>query len=221
MSLKIGIISQKGGVGKSTLARMIACEYASAGWQVKIADMDTSQGTSYQWNSRRLVHKIEPVIAVEQFANTAHALRVSDNYDLMIFDGAPHSNTATMQIAKASNLIILPTGIALDDLEPTVRLAHELKRNAIESARIAVAFCRVGDSTAELEEAAAYIQKANYFLLKGSLPERTGYRRASDAGRTVTETAFNSLNDRAGELMQSVVDRVKGLERRMSRNAKG
>ena len=187
MSLKIGIISQKGGVGKSTLARMIACEYASAGWQVKIADLDTSQGTSYQWNSRRLAHNVEPVIAVEQFASVAHALRLSDNYDLMIFDGAPHSNATTIQIAKSSELVILPTGIALDDLEPTVRLAHELKRNAIEPARIAIAFCRVGDSAAELEEATDYIKKAGYGLLRGSLPERTGYRRASDAGRAATE----------------------------------
>jgi chromosome partitioning protein len=43
----IGIANQKGGVGKSTLARIIAREYAAAKWNVKVADLDISQGTSF------------------------------------------------------------------------------------------------------------------------------------------------------------------------------
>ncbi|MHC5747164.1 MAG: hypothetical protein ACYTXT_35825 [Nostoc sp.] len=42
MTVLVGVISQKrGGVGKSTLARLIAREYA-AGWDVKIADLDVA-----------------------------------------------------------------------------------------------------------------------------------------------------------------------------------
>jgi hypothetical protein len=65
--VSIGICSQKGGVGKSTLARLIAREYASAKWNVKIADLDIGQGNSFNWQSRRLQHDIKPVIAVERF----------------------------------------------------------------------------------------------------------------------------------------------------------
>ena len=54
MALVIGVVSQKGGVGKSTCARLIAREYAHAGWDVKIADLDVSQGTSFDWHVRRL-----------------------------------------------------------------------------------------------------------------------------------------------------------------------
>ena len=32
MTVHIGMISQKGGVGKSTLSRLVAREYANAGW---------------------------------------------------------------------------------------------------------------------------------------------------------------------------------------------
>ncbi len=67
MTLVVGMVSQKGGVGKSTLARLVAREYALAGWTVKIADLDVSQGTSFNWQSRRLQAGIEPVIAVERF----------------------------------------------------------------------------------------------------------------------------------------------------------
>jgi chromosome partitioning protein len=35
MTIQIGVASQKGGVGKSTICRLIAREYAKAGWTVK------------------------------------------------------------------------------------------------------------------------------------------------------------------------------------------
>jgi chromosome partitioning protein len=206
MTLLIGAISQKGGVGKSTLVRLVAREYAAAGWNVKIADLDVSQGTSYNWQSRRLQNNVEPVIAVEQFSNIEQALKTASNYDLMLFDGAPHSNAATLKIAQKVDLIILPTGLSLDDLEPTIKLAHELRSNGIAPAKIVMAFCRVGDSEAELDEATRYIEQAGYHALPGSIPERTAYRRASDLGRSVTETNFSSLNKKAEQLAQAVVD---------------
>jgi chromosome partitioning protein len=211
MAQIIGVVSQKGGVGKSTLARLIACEYSRSGWRVKIADMDVSQGTSYHWHSRRLQHAIEPEVSVEQFARVKPALKVADNYDLVLFDGAPHATAATLEIAHHSDLVVLPTGIALDDLEPTIKLAHELKQKAIPIKRIAVALCRVGDSENELNEARAYIEAAGYGLLPGAIPERTAYRRASDVGRAATETSFSSLNNRADEVVQGIVDRLATL----------
>lgn len=220
MPLLIGIVSQKGGVGKSTLARLIACEYAAAQWDVKIADMDVSQSTSFHWQTRRLQASLKPEISVEQFSRVDQVLKAAANYNLVIFDGAPHATETTLQIAQSSNLVILPTGISLDDLEPTVRLAHELKQRGIASEKITIAFCRVGDSTAELEEAQQYIAKAGYGMLKGSLPERTAYRRASDAGRAPTETAFDTLNTRAGDLMQSIHDKIKILEQGEVENVK-
>ena len=54
MAVLVGVIGQKGGVGKSTLARLVAREYANAGWSVKIADLDVSLGTSFNWQGRRL-----------------------------------------------------------------------------------------------------------------------------------------------------------------------
>ena len=41
MSYIIGMVSQKGGAGKSTLARLFARELAKDGFSVKIADLDT------------------------------------------------------------------------------------------------------------------------------------------------------------------------------------
>src|ERR1022692_3385638 len=68
----ISIVSQKGGVSKSTLARLVAREYANAGWSVKIADLDIAQSTSFAWQGRRLQAGIEPIIPVERFGTVGN-----------------------------------------------------------------------------------------------------------------------------------------------------
>lgn len=213
MALIVGIVSQKGGVGKSTLARLVAREYASAGWSVKIADLDVSQGTSFNWQSRRLQSGIEPVIAVERFGSVEQALKIGDHYDLVILDGPPHSTAGTLRIAEASLLTILPTGLSLDDLEPSVLLAHELRKKGTDREKIVFALSRVGDSEAEIEEARGYIGEAGYQILAGSLPEKTAYRRASDEGRSLSETRFPTLNKRSDVLAQNVIDLITKLQK--------
>jgi chromosome partitioning protein len=64
MAVILGIVSQKGGVGKSTVARLLAREHAQAGWNAKIADLDIAQGTSFNWQARRLHHDVKPAVAV-------------------------------------------------------------------------------------------------------------------------------------------------------------
>lgn len=211
MALIVAMVSQKGGVGKSTLARILACEFAAQGWNVKIGDLDISQATSFQWNTRRLQNKIEPVVPVEQFGSVDKALALADQYDMLILDGAPHSTSATRSIAQASHLTVIPTGLSLDDLPPAVVLAHDLIKQNVPREKIVFALCRVGDSAIEIEEARAYLQDAGYEILPGAIPEKTGYRRATDEGRALTQTRYESLNHRAEEVAQGIVDRISQL----------
>ena len=46
----IAFVSQKGGVGKSTLARALAREAAASGLKVKVADLDPEQATIVDWH---------------------------------------------------------------------------------------------------------------------------------------------------------------------------
>jgi hypothetical protein len=124
MALIIGVVSQKGGVGKSTIARLIARELAAQAWEVKIADLDISQATSYHWRARRLQRAMEPDISIEQYGRVDQALKSAEHFDLLVLDGAPHATQATQQIAMASDLVIIPTGLAVDDLQPGVPLAR-------------------------------------------------------------------------------------------------
>ena len=211
MTVIVGFGSQKGGVGKSTLARLLAREFSAQEWNVKIADLDISQGTSFQWRARRLESKIEPDVPVEQFGSVEKALKLADQYDMLVFDGAPHSTAATRTVAQASNLFVIPTGLAVDDLQPSVTLAHDLVKQGVPRNKIVFALCRVGSSLPEIEDARAYLNQAGYIVLPGALPEQVAYRRASDEGRALTETRFKSLNGYAEELAQGMVDIISQL----------
>lgn len=211
MALKLAILSQKGGVGKSTISRLLAVEYARNGWQVKIADMDLSQGTVTEWNRVRMEKDVDPKISVEQFMTTKDVLKQENYYDLLIVDGEPHSTKKTLEIARATDFIILPTGVTVDDLLPTIKLAHELRKNGIDRRKISLALSRVGDSHAEVEGAKEYIQDAGYFYL-GMIQEKTSIGQAHDVGRAANETPFKTVNQTVDQFVQAVVNRMNELK---------
>lgn len=206
MTYIIGIVSQKGGVGKSTLARLLAREVAAGGASVKIADLDIQQGTSFKWASRRAANGVTPEVRVETFANVKTALAEADAFDVYVLDGAPHASKDTREVAQAADLIVIPTGQSLDDLEPSVLLAHDLVRDGIHRDRIAFALCKVSDSAREVDGARAYLAEARYQVLDGEIPFRTGFSIALDQGRAVTETTFRTLAKRADRLAQAIID---------------
>jgi chromosome partitioning protein len=205
MSQVVGVVSQKGGVGKSTLSRLLAAAYSGSGWSVLIADLDTSQATSTDWVVRRNEAQVEPAVQAQPFRNVAQALKTSLPYDLVIFDGPPHSQAGTLEIAKASRAVFLPTGLALDDLRPGIRLAHELVEAGIPRDKIAFVLCRAGDRAGEIEEAREYIKVASYQAIKGAIPEKTAFRRASDEGRTLAEVSFPTLREKAEEVLDGMI----------------
>lgn len=203
----IAFVSQKGGVGKSTLSRALAREAVAGGLRVKVADLDTQQGTTTDWNRRRLNAQIEPTIAVEGFATAAQALKIADQYDLLIIDGPARFSTGTLAIAKIAHLVVQPSGAATDDLLPAVREFHALVKEGISKDKLAFALARIG-TAAEEAEARSYIADAGYSALNGSLLEYPAYRKAQNVGRSVTETSFRHLNAKADGLIQSLIDRV-------------
>ena len=208
MTYIIGIISQKGGAGKSTLARLLARELAHDEFSVKIADLDTQQSTCTEWASDRAEAGIKPDIQVQPFENLRTALAEAGRFDAYILDGRPHSSRQTLEIAQASHLIIIPTGQTKDDLRPAVKLAHSLVDSGIKVSQIALALVKTTRSATEIRAAMAYLEQTEYILLDGSLPVSTAYGIAHDAGKTVAETSYQSLNEKATHLAQSIIDRL-------------
>ncbi len=207
MATVIAFVSQKGGVGKSTLARGLAREAAKSGLTAKIADLDTQQGTSVEWHRRRLNEGVEPVVSVEGYKTADQALSQAVHYDLLIIDAPARASEGTQKIAERAQLVVQPTNPALDDLGPAVRLFHELTKAAIPKTRLVFALNHV---LTEAEEVAAreYLREAGYAVLQGCIPSKTSYRDAQNHGRAITETRYGALNEKADSLIQALINLV-------------
>lgn len=204
----ISLISQKGGVGKSALARLLAVEIAKTGWSTKIADLDPAQGTSTKWKARRDLAGFQPDIAVEKFRTVERALKEAGRYDLMILDGPAHAEQGGRAMAKASNLVLMPTGYSLDDMEPQVEAAYELEDAGIDPARILFVFCRAKGSDAEDKAARGYLRKARMNVLEPVFPELASIRQGHAEGRAASEVPFPKVQEKVIEVAQEVVDQL-------------
>lgn len=203
----VGFISQKGGVGKTTLSRALAREAAANGLKVKIADLDVQQGTAVNWQRRRLSAGIEPLVSVESFKTAKQAIDSASGYDLLIIDGPARASDATLQIAKVADLIVQPSGASLDDLEPAIITFNNLVKENIPKTKLIFALNRVG-TEAEQRNGEEYLEKARFDFLGGCLFEKPAYRKAQNQGLSVTETPYSSLNKSADSFIQELVNRI-------------
>ena len=214
MTYVIGMVSQKGGVGKSTLARMMAREFVAGGLRTKIADLDTQQQTCTNWAGRRAEHRVEPEIQVQSFASVQTALEEAPRFDALILDGKPNASEQTVELARAADIVVIPTGQTVDDLHPGVVLAHSLRRKGIAMDRIVFAMFKTTASERETGAARTYLEEAGYAVLPGEVPISTAYGSASDIGKAITETSFPTLKERAAKLAQGVIDHMAKINER-------
>lgn len=208
----IGCISQKGGAWKSTIARALGTTYTLAGWETKIIDLDIKQATATNWGQRRLRAGITPDVPVQLYGNVAAAMSRAGDADLYIFDGPANATEETVRIARACQLLILPTGLTLDDLEPQISLANSLvDSHDVPVERIVFALCKASTRAAPVDAARVYLGKTRFAVLDGSIRNQDCYASAMNEGRSITETPFKGPRTEAIQVIQSAVDHFERL----------
>ncbi len=205
----IGFVSQKGGSGKSTLARLLARELASNDYDTKIADLDSQQLTCTRWAAER--GEREPVIGVQNFATLKLALKDAERHDALIIDGKANASTQTLDIAKAADLIIIPSKTTKDDMWPNVLLANSLADAGVDPARIAFVFTQTTGSDADLGAAQAYMGSVEYDVLEGNIEVKTTYGKANDNGLALSEVSHAGLRDKASVVAQSIINKLAAV----------
>jgi chromosome partitioning protein len=208
----VAICSQKGGVGKSTIAAAMAAAAArEQGVRVRIIDADQLQETSAAWVARRKAAGIKPEIGIAIADRIGDMKPLAGDADVLIIDAPGRASRDTLTIARQAHLIIQPTAGSSADLMPGITLFRELEQAGIDRRRMVWALSRI-DSEAEERELRAALQGEGWAVLKGCLFNRSAYKRAMDAGLSVTETAFPSLNSKA----QVIIDSLQATLRQTS-----
>jgi chromosome partitioning protein len=184
-NLIIACLSQKGGVGKSTLARLVATAYAGHAQKTAIFDFNGTQETSTFWASRRQQAGITPPVHAE-VASQANRMRTDRRFDVIVADGRPDSPDITLSIARAADLVIIPTSVTVDDLVPQLRFARELVEKGVARARILWVINRVSDNSLLIQDAYDFLG-TEFRVAQANLPYRDAFIRCHTAGYSVGE----------------------------------
>lgn len=210
----ISLISQKGGVGKSALSKLIAVEYVNAGWRVKIADLDRNQGSTTNWKQRRDQNEIEPEIPVEKYATVDRALRDAELFDLMILDGPAFAERGGKEMALNSDLVIMPTSYSLDDLEPQVQTAYDLEEVGVDPDKILFVLTLIDGSDSEDKSARDYLRRAGVKTLNEHFPKKTTFRQANNMGLAASEVGIHTLKTKALQLAQAIANHAQQVSKK-------
>ena len=112
----IAIISQKGGVGKTTAAIELGFAAHAAGFPTAIIDLDP-QGTAAKWGDRREADG--PSVIGGQASRLSVILDTAraNGAELVIIDTPPSAEAIALQAAKVSDFILIPTRAGGFDIE--------------------------------------------------------------------------------------------------------
>ena len=204
MALIVSFVSQKGGVGKSTLARALAVLLTQHGYAVRIADLDPQQETATLWAQQRKLSEIEPPIDVKGYPQASDAIADSGDVDILLLDGPARATKDTTLIASKSHVVVQPSSGSKDDLNPAAALFRILEKNKIPNDRLVVALSRTSADSEE-REGRAYFEAQGYRVLAGDIRTKRSYNAAMNEGGSILETIYDTLNDRSNVLLDDLV----------------
>jgi chromosome partitioning protein len=179
----IVIASQKGGVGKSTLAVNLAAHAVHLGRRVLLLDLDP-QGSAMEWANRR--GDRPPDVSGANPASIGRELDRArlDGYELVIVDTAPHADHAALQAARVADLVAIPCRPSTFDLaaiSATLDLCKLANKRSVVVLNAAPIRSRV---TVEAEEA---ITEKGGRVSPMIVRQRVAFQHCMIDGRTAAE----------------------------------
>jgi chromosome partitioning protein len=187
----IGVLSQKGGVGKTTVALNLAAAIATSGSRVLVVDADP-QGSALAWSSAREAEPLFPVVGMAKPTLHRELPNLAANYHFIVIDGAPRVNDLARSAILASNLVLIPVQPSPYDIwasSETVRLIREARQiNAALDAAFLINR-KIARSAIGRDAAAALAQFEDIPVLEVHLSQRILYAESAAKGLTVVEVA--------------------------------
>ena len=214
----IGILNQKGGVGKTTLSINIASALAIQGDRVLLVDADP-QASSLAWSAVRTQEPLFPVVGMAKASLHKDLPELASNYDHVVIDGAPRVNEIARSAILACDKIIIPSQPSPVDVWATdeiVRLITEAQtyKPAIEAAFVVNR--RIANTAIGRDVVAAFDEHP-FPVLTAAISQRVAFAESFAAGLSVLEAAPGSAAaQEIEELIQEIVTPKKSKRRKAS-----
>lgn len=179
----LAVISQKGGVGKTTIATALAVAAEVDGKNVAVFDLDPQASASFWADTRKAE---TPIVRDVQVVRLPHVLQAARNagVDLAILDCPPVHRDIALDAAAPADLVLIPTRPEVLDMRAmtqTVRLVQTIQKRAA----VILTFCPpVG---AEIEQARGIVAQLGAELVPVELHQRKAFARAQQEGQSAQE----------------------------------
>ena len=195
------LISQKGGAGKSTLARQLAV-LAGETEPSLIIDRDPQRTTTKWWTRREQINPAferPELVDLNGTTLTDAAKRLRRKPEGALFiDTRPAVEEPEAEAARVADLVIVPVRPSPDDLEAVGETLKILRR--LDQRAVVIVNAAKNDSRATAARAA--LSRYPVPVCPTHLSDRTVYLDASLEGRGVTEMRGHAAREAADELRQ-------------------
>lgn len=103
----IGVLNQKGGVGKTTISVNLAASLARSGARVLLIDADP-QGSSLDWAAARDGDPLFSVVGFPRPTIHKEIVQLGQGYDHIVIDGPPRVTDLARSAIMAADLVLIP-----------------------------------------------------------------------------------------------------------------
>ncbi|MDD2768367.1 MAG: AAA family ATPase [Methylococcus sp.] len=204
----IGVLNQKGGVGKTTLSVNLASALALSGKRVLLVDADP-QGSALDWQSTRQGETLFPVVGMAKPTLHKDVPELAASYQHVIIDGPPRVNELARSAIMACDLVLIPVQPSPYDVwaaDEIVKLIQEvmiykdsLKGRFVVNRKIV--------NTAIGRDVADALKGYPFPVAETTINQRVAYAESAASGLSVLE--FDGKGPAAKEIKALVLELVE------------
>lgn len=199
MTVIYGTMSSKGGAGKSTIAKVVAGEYAINEKKVLLIDSDPSQNLRAWWlqcGERQSQPENVDFVSALQTTALDDLMRRKSDYDVIIIDTAGRDSVVLTKIMDYVDVILTPVQPAKREIDAMIKAIEIVATHNDESERLVKHFIirtritAINQKSEEYRFIRPYMEKVaesgfDSALLDSELFERSVYREIENGYGTV------------------------------------
>jgi len=179
----LAVVSQKGGVGKTTLSTALAVEATRDGKKTVMFDLDPQASASFWKDTRKDESLAITAIPAARLLHMLSAVREA-GCDLAIIDTPPFSKDIAFEAAQQADFVLVPSRPAVLDVMAMTRTLDVVKHYN-RAYGVVLTFCPPAGR--EVDDTVKVIEQLVASLSPVRIGQRIAYSRAQQTGQAAQE----------------------------------